>query len=63
MLLGRFCLIWLICLLLAPCPGAAAAPNPGVIEGSLASYPSEFIPDDMTICAEKSVYQENLLYQ
>ena len=51
MLLGRFCLIWLVCLLLAPCPGAAAAPQPGVIEGSL-SYPSEFIPDDMTICAE-----------
>ena len=51
MIVGRFCLICLICLLLAPCPGAAAAPQPGVIEGSL-SYPSEFIPDDMTICAE-----------
>jgi hypothetical protein len=51
MILGRFCLIWLIVLLLSPCPGAAAVPPPGVIEGSL-SYPSEFIPPDMTICAE-----------
>ena len=51
MLVGRFCLIWVICLLLAPCPGAAAAPQPGVIEGSL-SYPSDFIPPDMTIVAE-----------
>ena len=51
MIFYRFCLIWVICLLLAPCPGVAAAPQPGVIEGSL-SYPSEFIPDDMTICAE-----------
>ena len=42
MLLGRFCLIWLICLLLSPGPGLAAAPQPGVIEGSL-SYPSDFI--------------------
>jgi hypothetical protein len=50
MLLCRFCLIWVICLLLSPCPGLAA-PQTGVIEGSL-SYPSEFIPDDMTICAE-----------
>jgi hypothetical protein len=62
MLLGRFCLIWLICLLLAPGPGAAAAPQPGVIEGSL-SYPSEFIPDDMTIGAEnlatKKIYSTN----
>ncbi len=41
MILCRFCLIWLICLLLAPCPGAAAAPQSGVIEGSL-FYPSEF---------------------
>jgi hypothetical protein len=32
-------------------PGAAAPADTGVIEGSL-SYPSEFIPDDMTICAE-----------
>jgi hypothetical protein len=51
MILGRFCLIWLICLLLAPCPVAAAAPQPGVIEGAL-SYPSDFIPPDMTIVAE-----------
>ena len=51
MVIGRFCLIWVICLLLSPYPGAAAAPQPGVIEGSL-SYPSDFIPDDMTICAE-----------
>src|SRR5665647_272175 len=62
MILGRFYLIWVICLLLAPCPGAAAAPQPGVIEGSL-SYPSEFIPDDMTICAEnlatKKIYCTN----
>jgi hypothetical protein len=62
MLLGRFCLLWLICLLLAPAPGAAAAPQPGVIEGSL-SYPSEFIPDDMTIGAEnlatKKIYSTN----
>jgi hypothetical protein len=62
MLLGRFCLLWLICLLLAPCPGAAAALQPGVIEGSL-SYPSEFIPDDMTIGAEnlatKKIYSTN----
>ncbi len=62
MILYRFCLIWLICLLLAPYPGAAAAPQPGVIEGSL-SYPSEFIPDDMTICAEnlatKKIYCTN----
>jgi hypothetical protein len=46
----RFCLSWLILSLLSPCP-ALAAPQPGVIEGSL-SYPSEFIPPDMTICAE-----------
>jgi hypothetical protein len=51
MILGRFCLIWVICLLLSPCNGLAAHPQSGVIEGSL-SYPSEFIPDDMTICAE-----------
>jgi hypothetical protein len=51
MILSRFCLIWVIFLLLSPGPGLAAAPQPGVIEGSL-SYPSEFIPDDMTICAE-----------
>ena len=62
MILGRFCLIWVICLLLSPCPGLAAAPQSGVIEGSL-SYPSEFIPDDMTICAEnlatKKIYSTN----
>jgi hypothetical protein len=62
MILGRFCLIWVICLLLSPYPGVAAAPQPGVIEGSL-SYPSEFIPDDMTICAEdlatKQIYSTN----
>ncbi len=51
MLLGRFCLIWVICLLLSPCAGAAAAPQAGVIEGSL-SYPSDFIPPDLIICAE-----------
>ena len=51
MILGRFCLIWLIFLLLWPYPGADAAHQSGVIEGSL-SYPSEFIPPDMTICAE-----------
>jgi len=50
MTLGRFFLIWVIILLLWPC-GAPAAPPPGVIEGSL-SYPSDFIPPDMTICAE-----------
>ena len=50
MLLGRFCLIWVIILLLSPCPGLPA-PQPGVIEGSL-SYPSDFIPPDMTIGAE-----------
>jgi hypothetical protein len=50
MRLYRFGLIGLICLLLAPGPGAAAPPS-GVIEGSL-SYPSEFIPDDMIIGAE-----------
>jgi hypothetical protein len=56
MILCRFFLIWVICLLLSPCPGFAAAPQPGVIEGSL-SYPSEFIPDDMTICAENLATQ------
>jgi hypothetical protein len=40
-----------MCLLLSPSSGLAAAPQSGVIEGSL-SYPSEFIPPDMTICAE-----------
>ena len=58
----RFCLIFALCLLLQPCPGGAAEPQPGVIEGSL-SYPSEFIPPDMTICAEnlatKKIYGTN----
>jgi hypothetical protein len=62
MILGRFCLIWVICLLLSPYPGMAAAPQPGVIEGSL-SYPSDFIPPDLTICAEnlatKKTYSTN----
>jgi len=61
MIVGRFCLIWVIFLLLSPGPGLAA-PQTGVIEGSL-SYPSEFIPDDMTICAEnqatKKIYCTN----
>jgi hypothetical protein len=51
MIFCRICLICAICLLLQISPGGAAEPKPGVIEGSL-SYPSEFIPDDMTICAE-----------
>jgi hypothetical protein len=58
----RFCLIFALCLLLQPGPGGAAEPQPGVIEGSL-SYPSEFIPPDMTICAEnlatKKIYCTN----
>jgi hypothetical protein len=62
MIFYRLCLICAICLLLQPCPGAAAAPQTGVIEGSL-SYPSEFIPPDMTICAEnlatKKIYCTN----
>ena len=40
---------------------AASAPaqegKPGIIEGSLA-YPSDFIPPDMTICAENIASQE-----
>jgi len=51
MIFCRLCLIWVICPLLQPNPGLAAAPQPGVIEGSL-PYPSDFIPPDMTICAE-----------
>jgi hypothetical protein len=51
MLFYRLCLIGVMCLLLNPGQVWAAAPQPGVIEGSL-SYPSEFIPDDMTISAE-----------
>jgi hypothetical protein len=49
-----FCRLLIICgllLLSQPGIGTAAAPDAGVIEGSL-SYPSEFIPSDMTICAE-----------
>ena len=51
MILCRICLICAICLLLQTGPGIAVAADSGVIEGSL-SYPSEFIPPDMTICAE-----------
>ena len=62
MIFFRLCLIYAICLILQPCPFAAAAPQVGVIEGSL-SYPSEFIPPDMTICAEnlatKKIYSTN----
>ena len=62
MIFFRLCLICAICLILQPCPFAAAAPQTGVIEGSL-SYPSEFIPPDMTICAEnlatKKIYSTN----
>ena len=62
MIFCRFCLICAICLLLQPYPGAAAAPQSGVIEGAL-SYPSDFIPPDMTICAEnlatKKIYSTN----
>jgi hypothetical protein len=54
------CLFFALGLLFQPSTGAAA--NEGVIEGSL-SYPSEFIPDDMTICAEnlatKKIYCTN----
>jgi hypothetical protein len=51
MILGRLgiCLFFSLVLLIQPPPGAAA--NSGVIEGSL-SYPSDFIPPDLTICAE-----------
>ena len=62
MIFYRLGLICAICLLLSPNPGLAAASQPGVIEGSL-SYPSEFIPPDMTICAEnlatKKIYCTN----
>jgi hypothetical protein len=51
MLFYRLCLISVVCLLLNPGQGFAAAPQAGAIEGSL-SYPSEFIPPDLTICAE-----------
>ncbi len=62
MIVFRLCLIGIMCLLLHPGTGFAAAPQAGVIEGSL-SYPSEYIPDDMTICAEnlatKKIYATN----
>jgi hypothetical protein len=62
MIFFRLCLICAICLFLQPCPGAAAAPQSGMIEGSL-SYPSDFIPPDLTICAEnlatKKIYSTN----
>jgi hypothetical protein len=57
MIFYRLCLIGVLCLLLNPCPGAAAPPQPGVIQGSL-SYPSEFIPPDMTICAENQTTKQ-----
>ena len=57
MIFYRLCLIGVMCLLLHPGTGAAAATQPGVIEGSL-SYPSEFIPDDMTISAENLATQK-----
>ncbi len=51
----NLCRLLVICgflLLMPPGMGAlAAAPETGVIEGSL-GYPSEFIPPDMVICAE-----------
>jgi len=62
MILCRICLICAICLLLQTGPGIAVAADSGVIEGSL-SYPSDFIPPDMTICAEnlatKQIYSTN----
>jgi hypothetical protein len=62
MIFCRLCLICAICLLLQTGPGVAAAADSGVIEGSL-SYPSEFIPPDMTIGAEnlatKKIYSTN----
>jgi len=62
MIFYRLGLICCICLLVSPNLGLAAASQPGVIEGSL-SYPSEFIPPDMTICAEnlatKKIYCTN----
>ena len=57
MKLCRFILLCALCLLFQPDPGAAAAPATGVIEGSL-SYPSDFIPPDMTVCAENLVTQQ-----
>jgi hypothetical protein len=57
MIFYRLCLISVVCLLLNPGPGLAAAPQAGVIEGSL-SYPGEYIPDDMTISAENLATKE-----
>jgi hypothetical protein len=57
MIFYRLCLLGVLCLLLHPGQGFAAAPRPGVIEGSL-SYPSEFIPPDMTISAENLATQK-----
>jgi hypothetical protein len=57
MIFYRLCLIGVMCLLLNPGTGLAAGPQAGVIEGSL-SYPSEFIPDDMTISAENLATQK-----
>lgn len=36
---------------------ADAAPKPGKITGSL-SYPSDYIPDDMQVCAEETTSKE-----
>jgi hypothetical protein len=47
----RFLMICAIFLLPPPGLGQARDTRPGVIEGSL-SYPSDFIPPDMTVCAE-----------
>jgi len=47
----RLLIIGAILLLPPPGSGQAGDIRPGVIEGSL-SYPSDFIPPDMTVCAE-----------
>ena len=57
MIIYRLGLIGVICLLLTPGTGLAAAPQSGMIAGSL-SYPSEYIPDDMTISAEDLATQK-----
>jgi hypothetical protein len=44
-------MICAIFLLPPPIAGQAGDSRTGVIEGSL-SYPSDFIPPDMTVCAE-----------
>jgi hypothetical protein len=49
--LSRLLLILVAALMLHPVADATAAPQAGVIEGAL-SYPSDFIPPDMVICAE-----------